>query len=156
MLEIVIPGSDILRLEYLVADFNGTMAFDGELLPGAKVGLCGLAEKLAIHIVTADTFGRAKEALAGIPCELAILLEDGQDSAKLRYVENLGAARCVCIGNGRNDHLMLARAALGIAVIQREGAAVETILAARVAAPDIGAALGLLLNPTRLIATLRS
>jgi len=156
MLEIVIPGSDILRLEYLVADFNGTMAFDGELLPGAKVGLCSLAEKLVIHIVTADTFGRAKKALAGIPCELVILPEDGQDSAKLRYVENLGAARCVCVGNGRNDRLMLARAALGIAVIQREGAAVETLLAARVAAPDIGAALGLLLNPTRLVATLRS
>lgn len=156
MLEIVIPGSETLRLDYLVADLNGTITYDGELLPGAKVGLCRLAEDLAIHIVTADTFGRAKEALAGIPCELVILPEDGQDSAKLRYVEDLGAARCVCVGNGRNDRLMLARAALGIAVIQREGAAVETLLAARVAAPDIGTALGLLLNPTRLVATLRS
>ena len=156
MLEVHIPGCESLNLEYLVADLNGTITYNGELLPGAKVGLCRLAEKLAIHIVTADTFGRAKEALAGIPCELAILPPGGQDLAKLRYVENLGAARCVCIGNGRNDRLMLAQAALGIAVIQREGAAVETLLAARVAAPDIGAALGLLLNPTRLVATLRS
>ena len=156
MLDIIIPGSDTLRLEHLVADFNGTMAYDGELLPGAKVGLCRLADNLTIHIVTADTFGRAKEALAGIPCELAILPEGGQDTAKLRYVENLGATRCVCIGNGRNDRLMLTQAALGIAVIQREGAAVETILAARVVVPDFGAALGLLLNPTRLVATLRS
>lgn len=156
MLEVSIPGSDTLRLDYLVADFNGTIACDGVLLPGAREGLCRLAEKLSIHIVTADTFGSAKEALAGIPCELAVLAPGGQDSAKLRYVESLGAARCVCIGNGRNDRLMLARAALGIAVMQREGAAVETFLAARVAAPDISAALGLLLNPTRLVATLRS
>jgi hypothetical protein len=32
---------------------------------------------------------------------------------------------------------------------------VETLLAAKVAAPDIGAALALLLNPARLVATLR-
>jgi len=139
-----------------VADFNGTMACDGVLLPGAQDALRRLAEKLAIHIVTADTFGKAREALAGIPCELAILPEGGQDSAKLCYVEALGADRCVCIGNGRNDRLMLARAALGIAVMHQEGAAMETLLAAKVAAPDINAALGLLLNPARLIATLRS
>lgn len=156
MLEIAIPGGEILRLEYLVADFNGTMACDGVLLPGARDALCRLAEKLGIHIVTADTFGRAKEALAGIPCELAILPERGQDSAKLRYVEVLGAAGCVCIGNGRNDRLMLAQAALGIAVMHQEGAAVETLMAAKVVVPDINAALGLLLNPARLIATLRS
>lgn len=156
MLEIAIPGGEILRLEYLVADFNGTMACDGALLPGARDALCRLAEKLGIHIVTADTFGRAKEALAGIPCELAILSERGQDSAKLRYVEVLGAAGCVCIGNGRNDRLMLAQAALGIAVMHQEGAAVETLMAAKVVVPDINAALGLLLNPARLIATLRS
>ena len=156
MLEIAIPGSEILRLDYLVADFNGTMAYDGVLLPGARDAFCRVAEKLAIHIVTADTFGRAKEALAGIPCELAILPEGGQDSAKLRYVETLGARKCVCIGNGRNDRLMLAQAALGIAVIHQEGTAVETLLAARVVVPDINAALGLLLNPMRLIATLRS
>ena len=51
---------------------------------------------------------------------------------------------------------MLASAGLGIAVIQGEGAAVETLLAARIVAPDIGTALGLLLNPRRLVATLRS
>lgn len=156
MLEMAIPGSETLRLDHLVADFNGTMACDGVLLPGAQAALRLLAEKLAIHIVTADTFGHATEALAGIPCELAILREGGQDSAKLRYVENLGAGRCVCIGNGRNDRLMLAQAALGIAVIHQEGAAVETLLAAKLVVPDINAALGLLLNPARLIATLRS
>jgi len=156
MLEIAFPGGEILRLEHLVADFNGTMACDGVLLPGARDALCRVAEKLAIHIVTADTFGKAREALSGIPCKLAILPEGGQDSAKLRYVETLGAGKCVCIGNGRNDRLMLAQAALGIAVIHQEGTAVETLLAARVVVPDINAALGLLLNPMRLIATLRS
>lgn len=155
MLEISIPGAQTLHLIHLVVDFNGTLACDGALLPGAGEALVHLAEKLAIHVVTADTFGRAREALAGIPCELVILTEGVQDAAKLRYVKALGQARCVCIGNGRNDRLMLAQASLGIAVIQGEGAAVETLLAAKVIVPDIGAALGLLLYPQRLVATLR-
>lgn len=155
MLEIAIPGADTLRLEHLVADFNGTLAVDGELLPGVAEGLCQLAERLTLHVVTADTFGKAREALAGIPCELAILPPGRQDDAKRRYVENLGAPRCVCLGNGRNDRLMLAAAGLSIAVVQGEGAAVEALLTAVVAAPDIRVAMGLLLNPARLVATLR-
>ena len=46
-------------------------------------------------------------------------------------------------------------AALGIAVIEGEGAAVEAILASDIASPNIGTALDLLENPKRLIATLR-
>lgn len=155
MLEIAIPGAEPLRLDYLVADFNGTLACDGALLPGVREALRHLAEALSIHVLTADTFGQAREALAGISCELTILSPGHQDAAKLRHVEDLGAARCACIGNGRNDRLMLAAAALGIAVVQAEGTAVQTLLAADVAAPDIHAALGLLLNPARLVATLR-
>lgn len=155
MLEIAISDGEVFHLNYLVADFNGTLACDGVLLPGARDGLCLLAEKLAIHVVTADTFGYAKEALVEIPCELVVLPPGGQDFAKLRYLENLGASNCVCIGNGRNDRMMLEAAGLSIVVMQGEGAAVETLLMAKVAVADIDAALGLLLNPRRLIATLR-
>ena len=155
MLEIAVPGADTLRFDHLVADFNGTLAVDGVLLPGVAEALRNLMAKLEIHVVTADTFGQARQALAGIPCAISILTAEGQDAAKLRYVESLGAARCVCVGNGRNDRLMLAAAGLGIAVTQGEGAAVETLMAAKVAAPNIVVALGLLLNPTRLVATLR-
>lgn len=155
MLEIPIPGADMLRLEHLVADYNGTLALDGELLPGAADALCRLAGQLSLHVVTADTFGRVRKAMAGIPCRIEILAPAAQDLAKLRYVEHLGADCCVCLGNGRNDRRMLAAAALGIAIVQGEGAAVETLMSARVAVPDIGAALGLLVNPLRLVATLR-
>ena len=93
---------------------------------------------------------------AGLPCELVVLANGSQDLAKGRYVESLGTARCVAFGNGRNDRLMLAAAGLGIAVIGPEGAAVEALLAAKIAVSDVGAALGLLLNPARLAATLRT
>lgn len=155
MIEVAAPGAELLRLDYLVADFNGTLALDGALLAGVAEALHSLGQRLEVHVLTADTFERAKEALAGVSCKLVVLSKDSQDSAKLGYVNALGAASCVCIGNGRNDRLMLASAGLGIAVIQGEGAAVETLLAAKVAVPNIGVALGLLLNPTRLVATLR-
>ncbi len=156
MLEIAIPGAETLRLDYLVADFNGTLAADGILLPGVAEALWQLAEPLDIHVVTADTHGRARDTLAGLPCELVVLANGSQDLAKGRYVESLGTARCVAFGNGRNDRLMLAAAGLGIAVIGPEGAAVEALLAAKIAVSDVGAALGLLLNPARLAATLRT
>lgn len=155
MFEVVVPGMETLRLDHLVADFNGTLAVDGALLPGVAEALRDLSARLELHVVTANTFGRARQALAGMPCKLSVLASGAQEVAKLRYVEALGADQCVCFGNGRNDRLMLGAARLGIAVMQGEGAAVETLLAAKVAVPDIAVAFGLLLNPVRLIATLR-
>jgi len=156
MLEITIPGYKSLRLEHLLLDYNGTLACDGELLPGVADALVVLAEQLQIHVVTADTFGKVGSRLERSPLKIVVLPVDEQDVKKREYVEQLGAERVVAIGNGRNDRLMLEAAALGIAVIQEEGAASETLRAADVVCPNIRAALDLLTNPLRLTATLRS
>jgi P-type E1-E2 ATPase len=156
MLEIDIPGYRTLRLEHLILDYNGTLACDGELLDGVSDRLAALADRLQIHILTGDTFGKARAGLIGIPCELLVLPVEGQDQLKLEYIRRLGSDTTVCVGNGRNDRLMLTEAGLGIAVVQAEGAAVQTVLAAAVLLPDILAALDLLLHPLRLVATLRS
>lgn len=156
MLEIIIPGYKTLSLHHLVMDYNGTLAVDGLLLDGVAPRLLSLSERLRLHVVTADTFGMARSQLASLPCELVILPGESQAQAKLAYIHRLGEDQVAAIGNGRNDRLMLQAAALGIAVIQGEGAACETCLAADVLAPDIRSALDLLLIPKRLIATLRS
>jgi soluble P-type ATPase len=156
MLEIDIPGYKKLRLNHIVLDYNGTMACDGVILDGVKERLNALASQLQVHVLTADTFGSVRAALADLSCELSVLPTEGQDIGKLKYVEKLGAEATVCVGNGRNDRLMLQGAALGMVVLQEEGAAVKTIMAADVVAPDILAALDLLTNPLRLVATLRS
>jgi soluble P-type ATPase len=156
MLEIDIPGYRRLRLEHLVLDYNGTLACDGSLLDGVKERLDALSRALQVHILTADTFGKARGQLVGVPGTLSILPAEGQDRRKLEYVQQLGPEHTVCVGNGRNDRLMLPAAGLGIAVLQAEGAAVETVLAAHVLVHDILTALDLLLHPLRLVATLRS
>jgi soluble P-type ATPase len=156
MITIEIPGFKTLLLHHLVLDYNGTIATDGKLIKGVTESLAQLAQKLQIHIVTADTFGNVEKETVGIPCTVSILPTHDQDRGKLEYIEKIGTENTVCIGNGRNDHLMLKDAALGIAVIQEEGGAAEAIMAADVVISHILDALNLLTNPRRLVATLRA
>ena len=156
MIQIEIPGYKTLELKHLVLDHNGTLACDGILIKGVKNCLEQLANDLKIHVLTADTFGKASSQLEGVPCSLSILPADNQDVGKLDYVKGLGCENTVCIGNGRNDRLMLKEASLGIAVALKEGVALTTLVSADVVCTSIVSALELLLNPLRLTATLRS
>jgi len=156
MIEISIPGYKTLRLEHLVLDYNGTLACDGEMIPGVKEGLVALSDLLEIHVLTADTFGKVESGMKGIPCRVTVLPVENQDLGKLGYVQKLNPLHTVCIGNGRNDRLMLKASVLGIAVVLGEGAAVATLTDADVVCTSIIAALDLLKNPLRLTATLRS
>jgi len=156
MIEIDIPGHAKLQLKHIVLDYNGTIACDGALIAGVKEHLAALADQIQIHILTADTFGRVRRSIEGIKCELSILALGAQDIGKFEYVKRLGGEHTVCVGNGRNDRLMLKEAALGIAVILQEGAAADTLLAADIVCSNIISALELLTHPLRLIATLRT
>ena len=155
-MRISIPGYGDLELTHLVMDFNGTLAVDGILIDGVREALNDLSRQLSLHVLTADTFGKAAAELKGIPCTLRVLGKDDQQEGKLSYVKTLGPDRTVSIGNGRNDQKMLKASALGIAVILEEGASAETLQAADVVCPSILSALELLRRPLRLTATLRS
>jgi len=156
MIQITIPGLQTLSIEHLVMDYNGTLARDGILLDGVRERLLNLSETIRLHVITADTFGLAKQQLVDTPCEMAILPGEHHSQAKLNYVKSLGPSKIVAIGNGRNDQLMLKEVALGIVVVQGEGAAIQTCLAADVIVTDILIGLDLLLHPKRMTATLRS
>src|ERR1700674_3903956 len=78
MISIDIPGFGRLELAHLVSDYNGTLALDGELLPGVANALSDLAPNIRIHVITADTFGLAGAKLAGLPIELTITPIEGQ------------------------------------------------------------------------------
>ena len=137
-------------------DFNGTLAIDGRLIAGVKTRLHRLAASAVVHVITADTYGKARASLHGVHCSLEILKRGGEDRAKAALVRRLGSGSVACIGNGRNDRLMLRTAALGIATLQREGAALEAVKAADIVVHDVRDALDLLLESRRLLATLRS
>lgn len=155
MLTIEIPGQGTLQLTHLVLDVNGTLAFDGEPLPGVAEPLATLAPVLHMIAVTADTHGTAERLKSEMGVDLRRIERGREAEAKLDLVDELGADGVVAIGNGANDALMLADAALGIAIVGPEGAAGATVAAADVVVTSIEAALGLLVEPRRLIATLR-
>lgn len=156
MLELDIPGYGALALEHLVLDVNGTIAEGGELLPGVAQGLAGLAEVLRPIAVTADTHGTATALGEKLGIEIRVIASGWEAGDKLAVVQELGADSVVAIGNGANDALVLKASAVGICVIGPEGASRAAIEAADVVVPSIQAALALLTDPRRLMATLRT
>jgi P-type E1-E2 ATPase len=155
MITIRIPGWQTLDLAHLVLDLNGTIALDGQVLPGVAERLAALSANLTIHLVTADTQGQAAQSAECLGLQLFRIVPGDEASQKLDLVAQLGPARTVTIGNGANDAGMLAAAALGIAVLGPEGLATTALQAAGVVVGRIEDALDLLLRPQRLIATLR-
>lgn len=148
-----IPGRGRLEFDHLVLDVNGALTDRGVLAPGVAERIGRLRERLAVHLVSADTFGRLEEVAAALGVA-AWRAADGAE--KLGVLEGLGPGRCAAIGNGRNDEAILAAAALGVAVVGPEGASAGALRAADVVCGSILAALDLLLDGRALAATLRA
>jgi len=155
MLEIDIPGFGHVKLEHLVSDFTGTLSVDGKLVQGVENTLNKISEILKVHILTADTFGVARQELEGVNCEIHILTGSDHDVQKEQYVRKLGADNVVTIGNGINDRKMLKLAKIGIAVCLKEGCARDAYVSSDIIVNSAPDALELLLNTKRLKATLR-
>ena len=106
--------------------------------------------------------GRASSATTGsrlrscaVRWRLVLAAAIGAAGLAWEVVRRLGADHVVAVGNGANDGLMLEAAAIGVAVLGREGLAREAREGAHIVVPHINDALDLLLLPQRLIATLR-
>jgi soluble P-type ATPase len=145
-----------IQLKHLLLDFNGTLAVDGKLIKGVKEKLIDLSEKIIIHVLTGDTFGTATAELKGIPCKLILLKSANQREEKGKYISGLNTKSVISIGNGRNDRLLLKLSAIGIIVIQKEGASSKTLMDADIICTNILDAFDLINNPLRLKATLRN
>ena len=155
MIRIDIPGFGSVKLEHLVIDFSGTLSVDGRIVPGVREQLNSLAESVTVHVLTADTHGKALSELEGIDCKTILLEIENQDGQKEDFVKRLGVETVAAIGNGNNDRKMLAVARVGIAVCLAEGCAVDCLSGADVLVFSATDALDLLLKPNRLKATLR-
>ena len=152
---IEIPDYKTLDLQYLVLDYNGTIAVDGEISEEVKKRLNQLSKEFQILVLTADTHGTAREKCEGLPVTIDTFPKNGALEAKAEVVNRLGAEKCVSLGNGRNDKLMCRMSGLSIAVMEKEGMSGKLLGEADVCVRNIEDALDLLLFPKRLIATLR-
>ena len=155
MFEVDIPGFGKVRLRQLASDFTGTLSVDGRLVPGVKELLNKVSEFLDVHVLTADTFGKARSELEGVNCAIHILQGDDHDVQKEEYVNRLGADGVVALGNGNNDRRMLKAAKVGIAVCLKEGCSIDAVSSADILVTSATDAFEMLLNEKRLKATLR-
>jgi P-type E1-E2 ATPase len=155
LIRVEIPGWSTLDLRHLVLDLNGTVAVDGAAIPGVAERLVALAPHLVIHLATADTQGQAREVSQRLGCRLVRIEPRHEASQKQALVERLGAGEVAAIGNGANDARMLSAAALGMVILGQEGLAVAALRAADVVVARIEDGLDLLLQPQRLVATMR-
>ncbi len=156
MLRLSIPGRGRYELRHLVLDVNGTLTRDGELIPGVEEPLGELRTFLEVRLISADTLGRLDAIAVQLSLPARRLSTDGTESEqKARFVEELGPATVVPIGNGTNDGGMLRAAAVGIAVMGPKGCAVEALLAGDITVRSVLDALDLVRFPSRVVATLR-
>jgi soluble P-type ATPase len=155
MIEVDVPGRGTYRLEHVVLDVNGTIAVGGQLVEGVAQRLRLLRQSAEVHLLTADTRGQQHAIDTTLDMKAARIAAQGGAAQKAAFVRELGGEAVCAIGNGAIDAEMVRAAALGIAVLGGEGLALETLNAADVVAPHINAALDLLLDPRRLVATLR-
>ncbi|MFP3854170.1 MAG: HAD family hydrolase [Anaerolineales bacterium] len=155
MIELNIPGLEPIQLRHLVCDVNGTLALDGRLEPELTKRLRDLSDRLNIHLVTADTHGRQEAIDQRLGIKAERIAPEDEGAAKARFVGSLGAESVIAFGQGANDAEMLAAAGVGVAVMSKEGLALQTLNAADLVMPDIHAALDLVEKPLRLVASLR-
>lgn len=159
MIRIDIPGFGTREITTVASDYTGTLASGGTLHEGVEARLVELAGQVDIHVLTSDTFGTAEEALRDLPLTLHLLSGEHHDEQKRARVLELGPEHVAAFGNGRNDRLMLETVrdtgGIAVAVDNGEGCAADAVLAAHVLVHGCQNALDLLLDPRRLVASLR-
>lgn len=150
-LRVPLPAGEV-TITAAIFDVNGTLTDRGQLVTGVTPLMAQLREMTRVLLVSSDTYGTLDDVVDELRVE-ARRVSDATE--KLALLHALGAQTCVAVGNGHNDRLMLEAAALGIAVLGAEGTAASAILSADVVCTTVVQAIGLLLEPTALVATLR-
>jgi len=155
MISLAIPGWGELNIEYLVIDYNGTCALDGKIIEGVKETIERISRYIKVFIITADSYDNVDDEVNIIGFNVLKVKKEESGIDKARVVKELGPDKVVAIGNGANDALMLKEAALGIGVIGDEGCASSLIKESDIVVNHILDALGMILHPERIVATLK-
>jgi len=148
------PGEEPLEIEFILLDFEGTLASDRRVHPKAKDKINLLSKRTKIYILSKGEEEGIGEILRKLKVEVIYLKEGKASERKLELLRRLGAKRSVAIGNGVDDAPMMEESGLGICILGKEGASAEALKKADVVVTNILDALDFLLKPLRQKATL--
>jgi soluble P-type ATPase len=148
------PGQDPLEIEFILIDFEGTLASDRRVHPKAKDKINLLSKRTKIYILTKEDKEVVEESLRRVKAEIFCSTEGETSQRKLDLLHQMGATKTVVIGNGLDDAPMMEEAGLSMCVISKEGASAETVKKADIVVSNVIDALDFLLKPLRQKATL--
>jgi len=154
MITIQRPGGEPLEIDFVLLDFEGTLASDRRVHPKVKDKISLLSKRAKIYILIKGEKERVEEALKKVKAEIIYLMEGEASQQKLDLLRRLGVTRSVVIGNGVDDVPAIEEAGLGICVMGKEGTFSEAMKKADVVFMNILDALDFLLKPLRQKATL--
>jgi soluble P-type ATPase len=154
MITIHRPGRESLEIEFILIDFEGTLAPDCRVHPKAKDKMNLLAKRTKIYVLTTGEKNVVEKVMKKVKAEVVFLIEGEASPQKLELIKRLGQQRTAAIGNGADDAVMIEEASLGICVVGKEGAAGEALRKADVVVTGILDAFDFLLKPLRQKATL--
>jgi len=154
MINVQRPGQEPLEIDFILFDFEGTLASDRRVHPKAKDKINLLSKRAKIYILTKEEKERVEEVLKKVNAEIVYLTEGASSPRKMNFLRHLGATRTVAVGNGADDGPLMEEAGFSLCVIGKEGASSEAIKNADVVFTDILDALDFLLKPLRQEATL--
>lgn len=147
-------GCDPLEIEFILLDFEGTLAIDRRVPPKAKDKINLLARRTRIYILTTQEKTPIEERLRKVNAEIVYLSEGEVAKGKMDLLHHLGPRRCAVIGNAVSDAALMQEAGIGICVIGKEGSSGQAVKNADLVFTDILDALDFLLKPLRQKATL--
>jgi soluble P-type ATPase len=94
------PGQEPLGIEYILIDFEGTLAVDRRVDPKAKDKMNLLSRRTKLYVLAQGQDQVAEEVLKKVKAEIVHLKEGESSQGKLNLLNELGAQRTVAIGNG--------------------------------------------------------
>jgi soluble P-type ATPase len=149
VISILRPGEEPLEIDYILVDFEGTLAADGRVHPKAKDKLNLLSKRVKIFVLTTGDKEKVRQVLRNVRAEVLDVREGDARRGKMAVLERLGPEKAAAVGNGVDDVSMFKEAALGIAVLTREGISSELIGEADLVFMNIVDALDFFLKPLR-------
>ncbi|RXJ86385.1 HAD family hydrolase [Arcobacter sp. CECT 8985] len=155
-MKIDIPSKKSFELKNIVFDYNGTIAIDGKLIENVDKMINEFSKYFDFYVITADTYGSVERELKNTNCKVITISKEKQDEKKLEFIKSLDSKTTLCVGNGRNDTLMLKESIIGISILQDEGLCTQTLLSSDILVNSIFDVFGFLKDKNRLIATLRN
>jgi len=100
MIAIQRPGQEPLEIDFILLDFEGTLAPDRRVHPKAKDKINLLSKRTKIYILISDETEGTLETLRKVKAEAVFFKQGESCRRKLDLLRQVGPGKTVAIGNG--------------------------------------------------------